>query len=290
MPRRASAAAQRMSADYEIVLVNDGSPDESLAMALELHGRDPRVRVIDLARNFGHHKAMMTGLAHARGRRVFLIDCDLEEEPELLAGFQEEMERTGADVVYGVQVRRKGGLFERWTGALFFKLFNLLSSQPIPPNLMTVRLMSRRYVDALVAHRERETVIAGLWALTGFQQVAVPVQKGFRRASSYNLRRKLGFLVTSIASFSDRPLVFIFYLGLTISVVAACAAAYLVVRHLFFGHLLGGWPSLIVSVWLLGGLTLLCLGVIGIYLSKVFIETKQRPYVTIRQIHQRGDE
>jgi putative glycosyltransferase len=133
-------------------------------------------------------------------------------------------------------------------------------------------------------------VISGLWALTGFQQVPLPVQKGSRPGSSYSLGRKLGFLVNSITSFSDRPLVFIFYLGFTISLVSALAAGYLVVRRLFFGTYLGGWPSMIVSIWLLGGLTLLCLGVIGIYLSKVFIETKQRPYVTIRQIYERGPE
>ena len=288
--RRVKATAEALAPDHEIVLVNDGSPDDSLQIALDMQRCDPRVRVVDLSRNFGHHKAMMTGLAHSRGRRVFLIDSDLEEEPELLGAFHEEMERSGADVVYGVQSRRKGDLFERLSGYLFFKLFNLVSSQPIPDNLVTVRLMTRRYVDALAEHRERETVIAGLWALTGFQQVAVAVQKGTRRGTSYSLGGRLAVFVNSVTSFSDRPLVLIFYLGLAISLLAGLAAGYLVVRRLFFGVFLAGWPSLIVSVWLLGGLTLLCLGVIGIYLSKIFIETKQRPYVVIRRIYEAGRE
>jgi putative glycosyltransferase len=286
--RRVKAAAQAVAADHEIVLVNDGSPDASLQRALDLQRADPRLRVADLSRNFGHHKAMMAGLGLARGRRVFLIDSDLEEDPELLAHFEAEMARTGADVVYGVQARRKGGLFERFSGWLFFKAFNLVSSQPIPPNLSTVRLMSRRFVDALLAHRERETVIAGLWALVGFEQVPVTVEKRARAGSSYDLGRRVAVFVDSVTSFSDRPLILIFYLGLLISALSGLAAAYLVVRRLFFGELLAGWPSLIVSVWLLGGMTLFCLGTIGIYVSKIFIETKQRPSVVIRQVHERS--
>jgi putative glycosyltransferase len=286
--RRATAAARALDERYELVLVNDGSPDESLDMAAALARRDPAVKVIDLSRNFGHHKAMMTGLAHATGDHIFLIDSDLEEDPELLSHFHEEMQRTQADVVFGVQARRKGGAVERFTGALYYRLFNALSSHPIPPNLLTVRLMTRRYLNALLDHRERELNIGGLWAITGFRQHAVVVTKHSSGATTYDLRRKVGHLVDSVTSFSNKPLVFIFYLGTTISVLASIAAAVLIARRVFFGVLLAGWPSLIVSVWLLGGLTLLCLGILGIYLAKVFTETKQRPYTIIRQIIGRG--
>ena len=285
---RVTAAAAALTSDYEIVLVNDGSPDDSLAVAVRLFERDPHVRVVDLARNFGHHKAMMTGLAHATGDLVFLIDSDLEEEPELLPAFHDTMGRSNADVVYGVQAARRGGLFERVSGWMFFKLFNLLSDLPIPVNVVTVRLMTRRYVAALVAHRERETMIAGLWALTGFHQVPVAITKGQNTGSSYSLGRKIAVLVNSVTSFSDRPLVFIFYLGVIIGVTSAAAALYLVVQRLFFGVALPGWPSLIVSVWLLGGLMLGSLGIIGMYVSRIFIETKQRPYTIVRQIYERA--
>ncbi|HUU33215.1 MAG TPA: glycosyltransferase family 2 protein [Vicinamibacterales bacterium] len=285
---RVSAAAACLTDHYEIVLVNDGSPDDSLQVALRLLERDPRVRIVDLARNFGHHKAMMTGLGHARGELVFLIDSDLEEEPELLRSFHETLRDTGADVVYGVQAARRGGPFERLSGWVFFKLFNLLSDQPIPVNVVTVRLMTRRYVSALVSHQERETMIAGLWALTGFDQVPVTVTKGLNSGSSYSLGRKVTVLVNSVTSFSDRPLVFIFYLGVIIGVGSASAAVYLVVQRLFFGVALPGWPSLIVSVWMLGGLMLGSLGIIGMYVSRIFIETKQRPYTIVRQIHERA--
>ena len=285
---RLSRAAAAVGQDYELVLINDGSPDDSLEIAQRLLAVDARIRIVDLARNFGHHKAMMTGLAHARGERVFLIDSDLEEDPELLPKFLDVMRQTGADVVYGVQQSRRGGPVERLSGWLFFKIFNLLSEQPIPANLVTVRLMSRRYVRALVAHRERETMIAGLWALTGFRQVPQVVSKRSKGTTTYSLGRKASLLVDSITSFSDRPLVLIFYLGLLIGSAASLAAVYLVIRRMFFGVALPGWPSLIVSVWMLGGLMLICLGIIGIYLSRVFIETKQRPYTIVSEVHERA--
>lgn len=281
--RRASAAAQQLTDHYEILLVNDGSPDDALEVARTLFEQDKRVRVIDLSRNFGHHKAMMTGLTHARGALVFLIDCDLEEEPELLGAFHQEMQATQADMVYGVQERRKGGWGERLSGELFYTVFNLFSSYPVPANVLTARLMSRRYVDSLVAHRDREIFLLGLLTITGFSQRPMVVRKHDKAASTYNLSRKVALLVNAITSFSNRPLILIFYLGCVILLLASLAALYLIVQRLFFGVLLTGWPSLIVSVWLLGGLMIFCQGIIGIYLSKIFMETKERPYTIIRQ-------
>jgi putative glycosyltransferase len=286
--RRVSAAASTVTADFEIILVNDGSPDASLDVAVSLFDRDPRVRVIDLARNFGHHKAMMTGLSKADGDLVFLIDSDLQEDPELLTVFHDALQRAGADAVYGVQSDRRGGVAERAGAWLFFTMFNALSDSPIPKDLMTIRLMTRRYVSGLVAHQERETVIAGLWAITGFKQIALPIKKHSRVRSTYRLSHKIAIFVNSVTSFSNKPLVLIFYIGSIIVVLASLAVAYLIVRRLFFGEYLAGWPSLIVSVWLLGGLTIFCIGIIGIYLSKVFLETKQRPYTIIRQTYERS--
>jgi putative glycosyltransferase len=288
--RARAMATQIAGEDFEIVFVNDGTPDGSLALALGLYERDPRVRVIDLARNFGHHRAMMTGLAHARGELVFLIDSDLEEAPELLPQFHATLREGGGavDVVYGVQRARKGSWVERVSGAVFFRVFNLLSPDPLPVNVMTVRLMTRRYVESLVAHQERETIIAGLWVLTGYGQVAVPVVKGSRPTSSYSLVGRVTNFVNAVTSFSDRPLVLIFYIGTLICAAASAAAFYLIVRKLFFDIHLAGYPSLIVSIWLLGGLTIFCVGLIGIYLSKVFIETKQRPYTIVRHHYDRA--
>ena len=279
---RVSAAARMITHDYEIVLVNDGSPDGSLDVALRLRESEPRIRIIDLSRNFGHHKALMAGLAESRGDLVFLIDSDLEEEPEILPVMLTQMEESGADVVYGVQSIRRGSAFERFSGFIFYTLFNLLSTHPIPRNLLTVRLMTRRYVDGLLLHRERETIIAGLWEATGFHQEPITVEKSARGGTNYNMRRKLAVLVDAVTSFSAKPLIVSFYLGIAIVSLSGAAAASLVVRVVLFGALLEGWASLIISIWLLGGMILFSLGMIGIYLSRIFMETKGRPNVIVR--------
>lgn len=285
--RRIVAEAAKITDDYELLLVNDGSPDDSLEVALSLLETDARVRVIDLSRNFGHHKAMMTGLANARGRLVFLLDCDLEEDPELLGLFYRELLRSGADVVYGVQDKRKGAFFERITGAVFYRLINLLSHYPIPANVLVARLMTQRYVAALVEHRDREVFILGLWAITGYRQLPVTVRKHAKGSSAYTLPRKLSILVNAVTAFSNLPLVFIFYLGLAIMAISGAGAVYLLLQRIFFHTYVAGWPSLIVSIWLLGGTTIFCLGILGIYLSKVFTETKQRPYTIVRHIYEK---
>ena len=179
--QRASAAAQQLvGEDYEIVLVNDGSPDNSLDLAVQFTETDSHVVVVDLSRNFGHHKAMMTGLTTARGQRVFLIDSDLEEEPEWLLSFTRQMDVEASDVVYGIQSNRKGGFFEQITGRLFYRSFRLLTGIAQQNNIVTARLMSRRYVDALLLHKEREVNIGGLWIVTGFKQCRQFVQNQHR--------------------------------------------------------------------------------------------------------------
>lgn len=280
---------EKISQDYEIILVNDGSPDTSLDVAVSLFERDQRVRIIDLSRNFGHHKAMMTGLAHARGNLVFLIDCDLEIKPEMLSQFYTAFQKAQVDVIYGVQETRQDPWFNRVSSEIFYTIFNWLSSDPIPVNLTTARLMSRRYVTALVAHQERELLIGGLWVITGFKQLPLVVTKAAKGSSTYNLARKLGLIVSAITSFSNKPLILIFYLGCFIIFFSSIAAIYLIFETIFSG-LLPGWPSLIVSIWLLGGLTIFCIGIIGIYLSKIFIETKQRPYTIIRAIYEQPSD
>lgn len=289
--RRSTASARAIAGDdYEIVLVNDGSPDDSLERAVRLSATDPHMTVVDLSRNFGHHKAMMTGLSHSVGELVFLIDSDLEEEPEWLMDFAELMARESCDVVYGVQERRKGNVFERWTGQWFYWIFNALTGLALPENSVTARLMSRRYVNALLGHDEREIFIAGLWHITGFSQHGRLVTKHATSASSYTLRHKLSLLVNAVTSFSNAPLIAIFYTGIAISLVAAVSIAYLFANWLFMSRPMSGWTSVMASIWLIGGLVISFIGVVGIYLSKIFIETKRRPYTIVRSVFRGGKE
>lgn len=283
--RVTSEARQFVDDDYEIVLVNDGSPDNSLELAISISAADPHVSVVDLSRNFGHHKAMMTGLAHASGEYVFLIDSDLEEEPEWLSSFSEQMLRDHCDVIYGVQENRKGGFFERWSGQLFYGLFQILTGLALPENAVTARLMTRRYVDALLRHHECEIFMAGLWYVTGFDQRPQTVRKHCTSETTYTFRRKMSILVNSVTSFSNAPLVGIFYIGITISIAAAIYTSYLVFHWLFLANPPSGWTSIMASIWLLGGMIISFIGVIGIYLSKIYSETKRRPYTIVRQIY-----
>jgi putative glycosyltransferase len=289
--QRACACARHVAGeDFEIVLVNDGSPDDSLELAVQLSKNDHHVVVVDLSRNFGHHKAMMTGLAHAKGEQVFLIDSDLEEEPEWLLPFNEQMKSSACDVVYGVQEKRKGGRIESWSGQWFYHFFKALTGLALPKNVVTCRLMTHRYVEALLRHTEREIFMAGLWYITGFDQCPLYVKKHSTSETTYTFRKKMSLLVNSVTSFSNAPLIGIFYIGISISLIATVYISYLVLHWVFLSQPVSGWTSVMASIWLLGGMIISFIGVVGIYLSKIFSETKQRPYTIVRQIYAKEQE
>lgn len=288
--RRVLLVAENITNDIEVVLVNDGSPDDSLDRALRLHLKDSRIVIVDLARNFGHHKAMMTGLAHARGDLVFLIDCDLEEEPELLNAFYERLQGDDCDVVYGVQESRRGGLVERITGALFFSVTEALSDHKLPRNLVTARLMRRDYVRALIRHRDREFLIAHLWEISGFRQVPLKVKKLALSPTTYSLRRRLEMGVKYVTTTSTKLLYYVLYVGLAVCALSIITITYFIGRYLFSGIGVDGWTSLIVSVWFFGGLTTLILGVLGIYIANILSESKRRPYTTVRKVYRAASE
>src|SRR6056297_248089 len=280
---RSHAAASEVADSYEILLVNDGSPDNSLQIAKNIAAKHPVVKVIDLYRNFGQHKAMMTGLDYARGDYVFLIDSDLEEDPELLDEFWNILNNEeDVDVVYGIQKNRKGKFIERTSGNFFYRVFNSFSSIKVPPNLITARLMTRRYVDALLQFKEHEVFMAGIWSAAGFKQKPVPVIKKTQSRTTYNFRRKLGLVINSITAFSNKPLLLASYFGFFIVFVSSLFVIKITYQKLIYNITVTGWTSLMVSMWFLGGLVIFFIGVISIYLSKVFIETKKRPYSIVR--------
>jgi putative glycosyltransferase len=283
--QRICDAAKRISADYEIIFVDDGSPDNSLEAARGLIQRDSSVKVVGLSRNFGHHKALMTGLYHATGDLIMMIDVDLEEPPELLLQFYEAYRKADVDVVYGVMLRREGSLFRQASGGLYYAIFNWLSPISLPANVLIARLMSRRYVDALLQHREQVFTLGGLWQLTGFRQLGVAVEKTYKGSTTYSLARRISLLIYSITALSNKPLIYISYLGLLLTIPSGLLIAAFLAQRLFFRVGVDGWTSVIVSLWFLGGLIILVLGIISIYLSVIFTEVKQRPYTIVRDIY-----
>jgi putative glycosyltransferase len=282
---RTLEAVRSPGCEVELVFVDDGSPDDSAAKAREFLKRQTPATLIELSRNFGHHRAILTGLSFARGDLVFLIDCDLEEPPELFGEMLRTLEQARdrpepADVVYALPHRRKGGLFERGSGALFYWLFNLLSDVRIPNNWMICRLMTARYVRALLAHHERELFLGGLFGITGFRQVAITAEKRHKGSSAWTLRRKLKVALQAVTAFSARPLWLLAGVGTLISVGSAAAILYMIVRVTVFGlPYESGWASTMVTISFFGGLNLLAIGIVGLYVAQVYAEVKGRPCI-----------
>ena len=275
--RSASAARRLVGAEFEVVLVDDGSPDDSLEIVQNLRSQFPEIVIIELSRNFGHHPALLEGLRQSRGNLVFLIDSDLEEQPEWLEAFAGHMQDAKADVVYGYQASRRGRPFERLSGAMYWKAFRYLSGLNIPDNIITCRLMTRDYVDAVLKFEEREVSIGGLFSLAGFNQTPIAVEKGSKGRSSYSTRLKVWHLVNSVTSFSTKPLEIIFVLGLVVTLVGFGLVAYLLLAAVAWNQPPVGWTSVMASLWLIGGIVILSLGTVSIYLGKVFLEVKARP-------------
>lgn len=283
--QRASSVANKLfGEDYEIILVNDGSPDNSLDLAIKLTEEDAHVVVVDLSRNFGHHPAMMAGLAQAEGDRVFLIDSDLEEDPYWLSKFSEIMSKSSCDVVFGVQKGRKGSWFEKWSGHVFYRIFNYLCDIKIVPNQTVARLMSSQYVRALLQYGERELFIGGVLTLAGFTQVPCGVFKSSTSQTTYTLKKRVTQAVDALFSFSPKPLFLISQIGFAISGLAFFFIAFLGYSWITIGKAPLGWTSVAVSIWLSTGFLMISIGVLGIYVTKVFAESKERPRVIVRSV------
>ena len=284
---RIKDTVEKITNDYEIIFVNDGSPDKSLDVVLELQSSNNKIKIIDLSRNFGHHKAIMIGLEHAIGDYVFLIDCDLEERPEYLLQFWREInESKDIDVIYGIQSKRKGKYFEKFTGYVFYKLFNILSGTKIHKNLCTIRLMTERYVKALLLHPEYNLYLAGLFEITGFNQTSIVIVKNSNSKTTYTLNKKIKLFVDAVTSFSALPLELIFYVGFFISLITSINIIYILFKRILYGTTIqSGWTSLIISIWFLGGMMIMFLGLIGIYILKIYLEVKKRPLGIIKNIY-----
>lgn len=285
------AVASAGITSYEIIFVNDGSPDGSRELLLQACKENPAVKMVDLSRNFGHHKAVVAGLAHSRGDLVFLIDCDLEVSPTTLGRFLKSMDENHPDVVYGVQDKRKGPTIARIGGALFWRLFNRLSQTAVPPDVLTERLMTRRYVDALLSLGDRNVFLGGMMYWAGFRQMGITIAKDQRVGrSTYSLGKRLSLLVEAVTSFSTVPLKLVLLAGLCITASALLGVVVLVVRKLLDpAAILTGYTSLMLAVVGMGGLVLTTVGVLGLYVSRIFIQTQNRPLYIVRDFHQYHD-
>lgn len=283
---RATSAMRRLPGeyDYELLFVDDGSRDDSLKILNSLQAADPRVRIVSFSRNFGHQLAITAGIDNAAGDAVVMIDCDLQDPPEVILDMVAKW-REGYNVVYGVRRHRQGeSFFKLLTASAFYRVINSLSSVDLPVDSGDFRLMDRKVVNVLKQIREENRYIRGLVTWIGFKQSSVLYNRDARLAgeTKFSLKKMLKFAMDGITSFSEKPLVISAFLGVVITSIAFALAMYIVVsKFLFPGTLIQGWASMIVIVLFLGGVQLLSVGVIGQYIGRIYVEVKKRPLYII---------
>jgi len=283
--RRLGAVLDRLPVDAEIIYVNDGSRDGSMALLATLHETDPRVAVVDLSRNFGKEVAMSAGLDHAQGDAVVVIDADLQDPPEAIPDMVRAWQE-GHDVVL---MRRASRAHESWlkraTARAFYRAIGRMGTIDIPENVGDFRLLSRRAVAALTRFPERSRFMKGLFAWIGFPCKELDYDRDGRHAgeTKWNYWRLWNFALEGITSFSVVPLKVASYVGFATALVAFAYGAFVIAKTLLYGDPVRGYPTLVVVVLFLGGLQLMALGIIGEYLARMFIEVKQRPLYLVQR-------
>lgn len=283
---KAISAAETTGKEFEIILVDDGSPDDSSALARRIAEQDDRVVLIELSRNFGHHAAALCAIEYAKGEHIFLIDSDLEVDPTKLSEFVAAMDQTGADVVYGVQEVRRGDFASRYLGGLFWRLFNSVSDVKVPNNVMTERLMTRRYVDALTQMGDRNLFMGGMFYWPGYSQVPLTLQKEMRETkSTYSFGKRALLLVQAISSFSSVPLIVIFWLGIAIFMLSVIYSIGLIFSKLMYPEtIVSGFTFIAVLSSIAFGVNLMALGVVGLYIHRIFRQVQQRPRYIVKNM------
>lgn len=283
--RRATAAFRAIQGfEYEIIFVDDGSTDDSFKQLSELAGRDPHLRVIKFSRNFGHQIAITAGIDHATGDCVAVIDADLQDPPEVIAEMAQRW-LEGYDVVYGVRAHRDGEkAFKLFTASVFYRLFNAIAKIDIPADVGDFRLMSRRATNELARLREKDRFVRGLVSWIGFKQTGVRYHREKRHAgeTKYPYRSMLKFALDGITSFSTLPLRIATWFGYAASTLAFVYLASVFVQKAL-GHTVQGWATIMVAVLFLGGVQLICLGIVGEYIGRIFMEIKPRPMYVVDQ-------
>jgi dolichol-phosphate mannosyltransferase len=282
---RLSAALAPLELCYEVVFVDDGSRDGSLAQLRALADEDSRVLVVELARNFGHQVAISAGLDHTRGNGVIVMDADLQDPPEVLPQFIDKW-REGHDVVYAVREQRKEGWMKRAAYAAFYRLLQRVANIEIPLDAGDFCIMDRRVVDLLTGMPERNRFVRGIRSWVGLDQVGLAYERHARQAGKpkFTFTRLIYLALDGLVSFSYVPLRLITMMGFCVSLVSLVLAVFYAIQKLTVGLNPPGFATLIVAVFFLAGMQLITIGVIGEYVGRIFEEVKRRPLYIVRQV------
>ncbi|HEV2616971.1 MAG TPA: glycosyltransferase family 2 protein [Candidatus Acidoferrales bacterium] len=283
--RRLTTVLERSHLTFEIIYVDDGSTDSTPDLLRELQMQDVRVRVVRFSRNFGHQIAITAGLEHASGDGVAIIDGDLQDPPEVILEFLEKW-MEGYDVAYGTRTERDGEpAYRLFITKIFYRLLSRLSDTPIPLDTGDFRLMDRRVVEALLSMPERDRFVRGMVSWLGFSQIAVPFRRAPRAAGQpkYSFLKLARLAADGIFSFSVSPLRLAVWTGFCASGLAILAILFAFFERIFGTVLVKGWTSTMIAILFMGGVQLICLGIIGEYVGRIYGESKRRPLYVIRE-------
>lgn len=275
---------------FEFICVDDGSSDRTLEFLLRISEQDSRIRIVELSRNFGKEAALTAGLDMASGDAVIIIDADLQDPPSLLGRMLRAWIETDVDVVLARRIDRSSdSITKQFTAAAFYDMHNRVSQVKIPPNVGDCRLMTRRVVDAMKLLPERQRFMKGLFAWVGFRSITIDYIREHRvgGSSKFSGWKLWNFALEGITSFSSLPLRVWTYVGLAGACITLCYGIFIVLRTLIQGVDVPGYASLLVSILFFGSLQLIGLGVLGEYVGRIYVESKQRPTYLIRNIYHR---
>jgi len=272
------------SAEWEVILVNDGSRDDTSAVFDEWT-RQPGIRAIEFSRNFGKEAALTAGLKAANGDVVVLMDADMQHPPKLVADMVQQWQ-SGADVVYALRANRDDeSLFKQLGTRAFYRLINAKSRFQVPPDAGDFRLMDRSVVDALLALPERNRFMKGLYAWVGFKSVAIPYEPAERAVgtTNYNALKLIAFSIDGLTAFTTWPLRVASITGMVMALIAFLYGIFVTIEYLIYGNAVSGWTTIVVALMFFVGLQLISLGILGEYIARIFEEVKNRPLYVVRR-------
>ena len=271
--------------DVELIFVDDGSKDKTKELIKKISTSNSQVKLISFARNFGHQIAVTAGIDAAKGDAVVLIDADLQDPPEVIHEMLAKWHE-GYDVIYGTRMERPGeSIFKIATARYFYRLLNRLSEVAIPLDTGDFRLMSRNVVESLKAMPENDRFVRGMVGWVGFKQIALPYkrEKRFAGVSKYPLRKMLKFAIDGILSFSTKPLQLSITLGIICATLATIGICYALFLRLFTNIWVEGWTALMITVLFMGGVQLICVGILGEYVGRIYNQMKNRPLYIVSE-------
>jgi len=275
---RLKKALSSITNKFEILLVNDASPDNAWHKITLLAQQDNRIKGINLSRNFGQHNTITAGLDYVSGDWVVVLDCDLQDQPEEITKFYKKAQE-GYNVVVGRRVNRKDNIVTKLTSKLFYVVFNYLTEQQLDNRVANFGIYSRKVINAVKNYREKDRSFGLLVVLVGFSRVAIDIEHGcrFRGRSSYTFNKRVNLAIDHVLSHSNKPLKLSIKLGFCISFVSFLYTILLVIKYFSFAEPVSGWTSIMVSIYFLSGLLISVVGIVGLYVGKIYSEIKNRP-------------